>query len=158
MTERRRLWEIGCSGMDAVLCTSFDADELTLIDGRFKAAYDIPDHPGVRVPYESIVYAMAHRACHSDNSTSRKIESRLNGMHSRVIEAFARADRVDVLSGCYTAAENPDDLGGCMWAVLTDPREDLKRHGLLWIQGLMNRAMLYWMGSAQACPDEREGA
>ncbi len=157
MTERRRLWEIGCSGLDAVLCTSFDADELTLIDNRFKAAYDIPDHPGVKVPYESLVYTMAHRACHSDNSTSRKIESRLNGMHSGVIEAFARAERVDVLSGCYTAARNHDDLAGCMWAVLTDPRDHLKRQGLLWIQGLMIRAMRYWLGNAPVCPEEQEG-
>ncbi len=154
--ERRRIWEIGCFGMDTVLSTSFDADELMQIDSHFKSVYDIPDHPGVKVPHEILVYSMAHRSCHTENATSENIERRLNAMHAKAIEAFDRANKIEVISECYfTIDETDGDVPGCIWAVVTDPRKELRQHARVWIQGLMIRAMLHWMAKNQSCSAQR---
>lgn len=154
---RRRIWQIGCIGIDAVLSTSFDADELVMIDRRFERAYAIPDHPGVKVPHELLIYSMAHRSCHTDNPTSGQIEKRLNAMHARVIEEFDGGEKVDVLSNCYLAAsESHGNLAGCVWAMMTDPRPDLRQHDLLWVEGLFVRSLRHWMDYRRSCPAERD--
>jgi hypothetical protein len=156
---RRRIWQVGCIGIDAVLSTSFDADELVMIDREFEQVYAIPDHPGVKVPHELLVYGMAHRACHSDNPTSERIEKRLNAMHARVIEEFERGDKTDVLENCYLAAsEYHGNLAGCAWAMLTDPRPELRQHDLFWVQGLLVRSLLHWTSCRRDGPAERDEA
>lgn len=49
---RRRIWEIGCLGMDIVIAASFHPDELTAIDLELTRACRIPNHPEVNVPAE----------------------------------------------------------------------------------------------------------
>jgi hypothetical protein len=148
---RRKIWQIGCVGIDAVLGTSFEPDELVQVDRKFEELYSIPDHPGIQVPHGLLVYGAAHRACHSDGVTSRAIERRLNAMHARVIQEFESGDKVDVLSNCYLAAsENHGNLAGCLWAVLTDPRPELRQHDLFWVQGIMLRSLRCWMDSRLA--------
>jgi hypothetical protein len=152
---RRRIWELNCIGLDAVLCTSFDPDELLSIDEELRSSSDIPDHPGVMVPKALIVYGVAHKACHSDNPVSRKIERRLDAMHERMLEISARKEKVDVLLCCYEASEEArDDLAGCLWSVLTDSRRELRQQGLFWVQGVMIRSLLHWMGSWRACREK----
>ncbi len=156
---RRRLWQLGCIGIDAVLSTSFDADELVMIDRTFKQVYAIPDHPGVNVPHKLLVYSLAHQACHSENPTSRTLEKRLNAMHARTIEDFEGGEKVDVLAGCYLAASvNDGNMGGCVWAMLSDPRPELRKHDVLWVQGLFVRSMRHWMNHRHSCPTERDEA
>ncbi|MBI3856698.1 MAG: hypothetical protein HY293_13505 [Planctomycetes bacterium] len=155
---RRRIWEINCFALDAVLCTSFDADELLSIDSKLRSACEIPDHPGVLVPRPLIVYGVAHKACHSENPTSCRIEKRLDAMHERALEVAGRADNVDVLTTCYAASEGEvGDLAGCLWSVLTDPRQDLRQQGLFWLQGLMIRSLTCWMRSGHALPEKGPG-
>ena len=149
---RRRIWEIDCFGMDTVLSTSFDADELMMIDSHFKSVYDIPDHPDVKVPHEILVYAMAHKACHTKNVTSEKIDRRLNAMHSKAIEAFDRANKIEVISECYyVTGDNDGDVPGCIWAVVSDSRKELRQHARVWIQSFTIRAMRYWMAENRSC-------
>ena len=148
---RRRIWEINCFGLDAVLCTSFDPDELLTLDPQFRSAGAIPCHPDLKMPPSLIVYGVAHKACHSDNPASRRIEKRLDVLHERALEATGRADPVDILAGCYAAVDEAgQELAGCLWAVLTDPRSDLRLQGLFWVQGLMIRALTHWMESREA--------
>ncbi len=154
MMKRRRLWDLACPGLDAVLSTSFDADELLSIDRRFQSATAIPEHPGLPVSPALLVYAVAHRACHSDNPTSRQIESRLNAMHARLIEALAAREEVHVLATCYAAGESREDLAGHLWTLLSDPRPRLRKHDLFWVQGVMIRALLHWTGQGQVCKVE----
>lgn len=147
---RRRIWELNCFGLDAILCTSFDSDELLSLDAELRSSCDIPEHPGVMVPKALIVYGVAHKACHSDNPVSRKIEKRLDHLHERVLEDSARMDKMDVLVACYEASDEArDDLAGCLWSVLTDPRKELRQQGLFWVQGLMIRSLLHWRRSWQ---------
>jgi hypothetical protein len=155
---RRRIWEIGCFPVDAVLCTSFDADELVVIDRGFARAYAIPEHPGVRIPPEILVYGIAHRSCHSENPASLRIERRLDAMHACTILELASMDPVEALAACHAAAsENSDDLPGRLWALLTDPRPELRQHDQFWVQGLLIRSLLHWRGSRPACAAEPEG-
>ncbi len=148
---RRRIWEVNCFGLDAVLCTSFDADELLSLDSTLRTACDIPEHPGLMVPRPLIVYGVAHKACHSDNPTSRMIERRLDAMHKRALDESQSADKVDVLANCYAVAEEAgEDLAGCLWTVLTDPRCELRQQGLFWVQGLAIRSLVHWMHSWQS--------
>lgn len=156
---RRRIWEISCFGLDAVLCTSFDADELLTVDAGFRSACEIPEHPGLMVPRSLLIYGIAHKACHFDNPTARHIENRLNAMHGPILEESLGADQVDVLVNCYAAAEEArGDLAGCLWAVMTDPRVDLRQQGLFWVQGLMIRSLLHWMRSWRACRSKQAEA
>ncbi len=151
---RRRLWELNCLGLDAVLCTSFDADELLTIDDELKSRCALPEHAGVLVPRSLIVYGAAHKACHSENPVSRKIERRLDAMYVRMLENTVRMDEVEVLANCYEAAEEArDDLAGCLWSVLTDPRKELRQQGLFWVQGLLIRSLMHWMRSWRAVRD-----
>jgi hypothetical protein len=150
--ERRRIWQLNCIGLDAVLCTSFDADELLSVDEALRSSCNIPEDPGIVLPKALIVYGVAHKACHSDNPVSRKIERRLDAMHERALENTSSLDKVDVLVDCYEASEaTRDDLAGCVWSVLTDPRQELRQHGVFWVQGLMIRSLLHWMDSPRAC-------
>ena len=145
---RRRLWEIGCVGIDAVLCTSFDPEELLGMGPAMRGACDIPELPDLRVPRSLIVYGVAHKACHSENPTSLRIERRLDAMHRHLLDQSRRADKVDVLAHCYAVSEEADeDLAGCLWTVLTDSRSELRQQGLFWVQGVMIRSLLHWMES-----------
>jgi hypothetical protein len=155
MSSRRRIWELNCLGLDAILCTSFDPDELLTIDEDLRARCAIPEHPGVRVPRPMIVYGAAHKACHTDNRVSRKIEKRLDAMYGHLLDRSGRMDQFDVLMTCYEASEEArEDLPACLWTVLTDSRKELRQQGLFWVQGLMIRSLLHWMRSWRACRDE----
>jgi hypothetical protein len=144
--DRRRLWDVSCLGIDALLCTSFDPDELVSLDPKFQCALDIPDHPAIKVPHALIVYGIAHKACHSDNPTSRRLEKRLDVMHQRALRECAASDHLEFLASCYSASEEArEDLAGCLWAVFTDPRQELRQHGLFWVQGLIIRSLVHWM-------------
>jgi len=156
--DRRRIWELNCLGLDAVLCTSFDPDELLSVDESLRSCCDIPEHPGVLVPRELIVYGVAHKACHTDNSVSRKLEKRLDAMYGRMLEDSGRMDQIDVLVNCYAASQEArEDLAGCLWSVLTDPRKDLRQQGLFWVQGLLIRSLLHWMSSWRASREKGSG-
>lgn len=153
---RRHLWEINCFGLDAVLCTSFNPDELLSLDPALRMACDIPEHPGLVVPRSLIVFGVTHKACHSDNPTSRKIEWRLDAMHKRALDETEGMDKIDVITHCYAVAEEAgEDLAGCLWTVLTDPRPELRQQGDFWMQGLMIRSLLHWIGSWKALREKR---
>jgi hypothetical protein len=153
---RRRLWEISCFGLDAILCTSFDPDEILALDSSLRTACEIPEPPECMVPRSLIVYGVAHKACHSDNPVSRMIERRLDAMHRRALEETESRDKMDVLANCYAASEEAgEDLAGCLWTVLTDPRSELRQQGLFWVQGLMIRSLLHWMGSWRRFREKR---
>jgi hypothetical protein len=152
---RKRIWELNCFGLDAVLCTSFDPDELLSLDESMRERCDIPDHPGLMIPKSLIVYGVAHKACHSDNPVSRKIEKRLDAMYERIVDESGRMDQIDVLVNCYQASEEArDDLAGCLWTVLTDSRKELRQQGLFWVQGILIRALGHWMRSWKACREK----
>jgi hypothetical protein len=145
---RRRIWELNCFGLDAILCTSFDPDELLSIDEELRSASRIPDHHGISVPKALIVYGVAHKACHTDNPVSRKIERRLDAMHERALQDVARKAEIDLLVKCYEASQDAGErLAGCLWTVLTDPRKELSQQGLFWVQGLIIRALRHWKRS-----------
>ena len=151
MTERRRIWELGCFGLDAILTTSFDADELINVNRGFSLAYKVPDHPDIKIPHDLIIYGMAHKACHSWNKASEGIEARLNVMHASVIQSLSRANSLDALAACYQAAANDhEDLPGFIWAALTDPRDEFCEHGRFFAQGITTRAMMFWLRNRQS--------
>jgi hypothetical protein len=156
--DRRRIWELNCLGLDAVLCTSFDPDELLSVDESLRSCADIPDHPGVVVPRALIVYGVAHKACHTDNPVSRKLEKRLDAMYGPMLEDSGRMDQIDVLVNCYEASEEArEDLAGCLWSVLTDPRKELRQQGLFWVQGLLIRSLLHWTRSWRISREKGSG-
>lgn len=143
---RRRIWELNCFGIDAVLCTSFDPDELLSLDAGLRC--NIPERPGIVVPTPLIIYGVAHKACHTENPVSRKIERRLDCLHERILRECAGMDEIDTLVKGYQASEEAgEDLAGCLWSILTDPRAELRQQGLFWVQGLMIRSLQHWMRS-----------
>ena len=155
--KRLWIWELGCFGLDAILTSSFDADELINVNRSFESAYKIPDHPDIKIPHDLIIYGMAHKACHSWNLASEGIEARLNAMHAPVIQSLLRADPLDALAACYRAAsDDHEDLPGFVWAALTDPRDEFCEHGRFFAQGITIRAMKFWLRSRRPCSTEPE--
>ena len=91
--ERLRVWEIGCPGVDAILWTSFEWDELLNLDAFFVRVKN--KHAKRAFPNDTIehlVFAAAHEMCHWENSVSNKIQRYLEVMHSKAVEGpnFAR--------------------------------------------------------------------
>ena len=160
--ERRRIWEIGCFGMDSVLSTSFDPDELLNVDPAFRCVYEFPKVPGAPIPKDDVVYVLAHQACHHKGTAALRIEKRLNAMHASLINSFDDMNESHVMYCCYKASsEMNDDLGGYLWVALSDPRPKLKPQALAWAHGLVLQAMRFWMrnkrsGLHSGFPYERE--
>lgn len=143
---RRRIWEIGCIGIDAVLASSFDSDELPAIDAAFHSARVSPAAPGLTLPQDLLAFGIAHHLCHDENPYSCKIEKRLDAMHAVAVRAMERIAPEQVLASCYGAVEeNREDIPGLIWAILTDPRLALRRWDAYWVHALVHRSLRHWL-------------
>jgi len=143
---RRRIWEIGCIGIDAVLASSFDSDELPAIDAAFHSARVSHAVPGLILPHDLLAFGIAHRLCHGENPYSCKIEKRLDAMHAVAVQVVERMGHEHALASCYGAEEeNRQDIPGLIWAILTDPRPALRQWDAYWVHAFVHRALRQWL-------------
>lgn len=124
--ERKRIWEVDCRSMEVVIVASFEWRELfDVLKGSFRSCSSDEN------VLETQMYAWVHQCCHSDNSTSRKLEFLLNYRYQRFIEAVSQMDSPEVLQWIlsYSFGKKPG-LGGMIWALGSDAREgfDCIRH------------------------------
>lgn len=147
MKTRRHLWELGCSPMDAVLWTSFDWEDLVNLDSSIAdARRKHAEHASANPAPDHIVFAVAHRFCHEGGPVAQKIEKFLNIMHRRTVDSLAALPSAQVLDYlAQTPYEELEDLGGVLWAIFSDPREELRGYDLSFAQGLALRAVKAWL-------------
>ncbi|PIW60275.1 MAG: hypothetical protein COW13_03905, partial [Candidatus Omnitrophica bacterium CG12_big_fil_rev_8_21_14_0_65_50_5] len=113
-------------GRDLVLATSFDWQELAAFcrgEGIDPDACTCPRG----LPIDYLTLAFAHQACHEATPLALKIEGFLNRVHRDEIQLVSV-----VCPGTLereTMARNPRairNLPGFLWALLSDPREELR--------------------------------
>ena len=124
--KRRRLWELSCPAKDAVLCTSFDRDELLRIAAATGVELDFP----AGLPPESgcSVERAVHEACHSENAFSLRLEEILDGVHEETLRDVAQwgAERVGAILS-HDLTRLAPVLPGLIWAVVTQGGPGFRR-------------------------------
>ncbi len=124
---RKRIWEMDCRSLEAVIAASFEWRELAdLMKRKF------PHCSGNENVLEVQVYSLIHQCCHSENLISLHIEELLDYRYQRVIETMTRLDLCEV--GRWILSydfEKKSVLGGIIWALGADSRKGfdcLRRH------------------------------
>ena len=151
--ERLRLWEIGCAGIDAVLWTSFDWDELLNLDPFFLRVRE--DHALRALEKETVehlIFAEAHKMCHWQNPVSKKMQKCVSIMHEKAVDRVEKIQLSEDTCGCADISfglEEEADLPGALWALLSDPCAIRRRHGSHLVQRVSLRAMKSWLAGRQ---------
>lgn len=151
--ERLRVWEIGCAGIDAVLWTSFEWDELLNLDPFFVRVKD--KHTKRAFPNDTIehlVFAAAHEMCHWENPVSNKIQRYLEVMHSKAVKETEENNVPNHIGGCGGSAcgeGKEEDLPGTLWALLSDSRKQVRSYGKCLLQRVALKAMKSWLAVQQ---------
>ena len=144
---RRRIWELGCVSINAILWTSFDWEDLLTLDRIFvDAKNDRAQHPHGEQTFDHLIFTLAHRMCHCENPTSRKIQRRLEVLHANALKQFKGYALTADAHGCLGhACAETEEIPELLWALLTDPRENVNKYGLYIVEGVARRAVKVWL-------------
>ncbi len=123
-TVRKRIWEVDCFSMDAVLAASFEWKDLANLLQGF--GVEVP-HKGVEDQMGMHIHNVMHRYCHSENEVSIAVERILNLLHQHTIEQISHLDTQEVM-GFATSfhLSNPRKMGSVFWAIGTDTRKEFE--------------------------------
>ena len=145
--ERLRIWDLGCLGITSVLWTSFEWEDLLTLDPVFVRTRDEHEDRGLAgrsLPH--LIFSTAHKLCHSDNPVSKRIQRRLEFLHSKTVEEFDQHSEERDDHGCVGhVCKQSEDIPGFVWALMTDPKEETRRHGRHFLEGLAFEAVKLWM-------------
>ncbi len=132
---RRRIWEMECGLLDAVLALSFEPAELAnLCQGE-------PSSPGCTCAARAVI-RFAHARCHEPTPLARLLERNLDVLHRRELERLAAAGLEEYGEALVTAdLWAVPELAGRLWAVLRCEHplgDELRRYlvGALSLDGL----------------------
>lgn len=122
--ERKRIWEVDCLSMDAVLAVSFEWRDLAnILQGH---GVDV----SMKGPEDAAamqVHNLVHRYCHSDNDISLTVESVLNLLHQHTMEQISHLDTQEVMDlALHFNLSNTKRLGGIFWAIGTEGRKEFE--------------------------------
>ena len=147
---RRRIWDLGCVGINAILWTSFDWEDLLTLDRVFvDAKNDRAELPHGEHTLDHLIFTLAHRMCHWENPTSRRIQRRLEILHANAVEQFEGYALMPDVHGCRGhACAKTGEIPELLWALLTDPRDNVNKHGLYIVEGVARRAVKAWLEDA----------
>ncbi|MEM7231321.1 MAG: hypothetical protein AAF517_04065 [Planctomycetota bacterium] len=121
--ERRDLWELPCSSVDAVLWTTFTAEELHRECTRLGVS-PIGDE---RATAEVRMFAPAHRLCREPSMSGDHLGDRLDEIHREAITWVLHSNGAELIEYCLGDLDDlPHSLPGVIWAVARDPRADLR--------------------------------
>lgn len=125
--ERKRIWEVDCRSMEAVIAASFEWRELANLIKEY-----LPHCSKDENVLEIQTYGLIHQCCHSENPIALHIESQLDYRYQRFIETMARLDSCEVSRWIMSYDfGKKSGLGGMIWALGSDSREGfdcLRRH------------------------------
>lgn len=137
---------MSCLAIDTVLASSFEhAQLLEMFPELERDMIELQSNCRMHLEPDQLIYGMAHKACHDDGRISRRVHAVLNQRHREAIHAVRVASPQAVLEMCAAYAHDAARLPGMLWALLTDPREDLRRYLPAIVQGVMLRSIRNWM-------------
>ena len=122
---RRKLWAMSCESLFQNLAASLTPDFIIKLCRRYR--YPVPNTSLSGVA----LYHLAHEHCHRDSPLSRHVQRCLNRRHQGFIAQMASlsplavcAKTADVLAQKQALATNL--LPGILWAVCSDPRQQIR--------------------------------
>ena len=122
---RRKLWTMSCETLFQNIAASLAPDFIVKLCRRCQ--YPLPDanHSDLAL------YHLAHEHCHRDSPFSRQVQRYLNRRYEALISQMTQLSPSDVRAKVMAVlaqeqAPSPSLLPGMMWAVCSDPRQELR--------------------------------
>lgn len=143
---RRKLWTMSCETLFQNFAASLSPDFIIKLCRRFQ--YPVPD-----ASYSNLaLYHLAHEHCHRDSPFSRQVQRYLNRRYEATISQLAQLSPSDVRARvaailAQQQAPSSSALPGVMWAVCSDPRQELRPIEKFFIEELHLRS--HWLLLAQ---------
>ena len=155
---RRKLWTMSCEALFQNFAASLSPDFIVKLCRRFQ--YPVPDASHSNLA----LYHLAHEHCHRDSPFSRQVQRYLNRRYEAPISQLAQLSPSDVRARVASVlaqqqAPSSSALPGVMWAVCSDPRQELRPIEKFFIEELHLRS--HWVLLAQfrgETPSEPEAA
>lgn len=121
---RKRIWEVDCVSLDTCLAASYEWRELANLLRH--AGHEIRPVSADRMT-EMFIHNLAHAYCHFENPVSIRIEMLLGLLHNDTVIAVESGDRsaVDRMIRDLDLLDRRR-FAGMMWAVGSDPRDEMK--------------------------------
>lgn len=121
----KRVWEIDCLSMDAVLAASFDWRELHNHLRTAGCGIEIPRQTPAHLA-EMRVQNHAHHLCHGENGFSIWVERFLNRLYADLIIRVrcASAEQLKTVVS-HLDFGRAGKMGGLIWAIGSDAREEM---------------------------------
>lgn len=153
---RRKLWTMTCEALFQNFAASLTPDFIAKLCRRYH--YPLPDanHSNLAL------YHLAHEHCHRDSPFSRHVQRYLNRRYEAMISLIAQLSPSDVrarVAGMLAEeqAQSPSLLPGMMWAVCSDPRQEVRPIEQFFIEELHLRShcllLAQFRGQVQATGD-----
>ena len=122
---RRKLWTMSCEVLFQNFAASLTPDLIAKLCRRYQYPLPNGNHSDLAL------YHLAHEHCHRDSPFSRQVQRYLNRRYEALMSQIAqlppsdvRARVTEVLAEEQVQASNL--LPGMMWAVCSDPRQDVR--------------------------------
>ena len=122
---RRKLWTMSCETLFQNVAASLTPDLIVKFCRRYQ--YPLPDanHGNLAL------YHLAHEHCHRDSPFSRQMQRYLNRKYAALISQIAQLLPSDVRARVTAVlaqekGQSPGQLPGMMWAVCSDPRQEMR--------------------------------
>lgn len=143
---RRKLWTMSCEALFQNFAASLSPDFIVKLCRRFQ--YPVPDASHSNLA----LYHLAHEHCHRDSPFSRQVQRYLNRRYEAPISQLAQLSPSDVRARVASVlaqqqAPSSSALPGVMWAVCSDPRQELRPIEKFFIEELHLRS--HWVLLAQ---------
>ena len=143
---RRKLWTMSCEALFQNFAASLAPDFIVKLCRRFQ--YPVPDASHSNLA----LYHLAHEHCHRDSPFSRQVQRYLNRRYEAPISQLAQLSPSDVRARvaailAQQQASSSSALPGVMWAVCSDPRQELRPIEKFFIEELHLRS--HWLLLAQ---------
>ena len=136
---RRKVWTMSCEALFQNFAASLTPEFIVKLFRRHR--YPVPDATFNDVA----LFHLAHEYCHRDSPLSRQVQRYLNRKYEGLISRIAqlpplsvRAETAKVLTQEAFSVANP--LPGMLWALCSDPREEIRSIEKVFIEELHLRS------------------
>ena len=157
---RRKVWTMSCEALFQNFAASLTPEFIVKLCRRFQ--YPVPD-----ASHSSLaLYHLAHEHCHRDSPFSRQVQRYLNRRYEAPILQMAQLPPSDVRARVAAVlaqqqAPSSSTLPGVMWAVCSDPRQELRPIEKFFIEELHLRSHCLLLAQFQGetpCEPDPAGA
>ena len=126
VVNRRKLWTMSCETLFQNLAASLAPEFIVKLCRRYQYPLPAPNHSDLAL------YHLAHEHCHRDSPFARQVQRYLNRRYEALIWRIAQLSPSDVrakvseILAQREQAQSASLLPGVMWAVCSDPRQEVR--------------------------------